>query len=85
VFLTRYGRVADFFLIYFLTTIGPAHYTYNIQLTKKIILMKYFCFKILQCSPYLRYSVFQYRYYCGYFGLYDLAGTPFKISRELFF
>jgi hypothetical protein len=24
----------DFFLIYFLTTNGPAHYTYNIQLTK---------------------------------------------------
>jgi hypothetical protein len=24
-----------FFLIYFLTTIGPVHHTYNIQLTKK--------------------------------------------------
>ena len=24
-----------FFLIFFLTTIGRAHYTYNIQLTKK--------------------------------------------------
>jgi len=24
----------DFFLFFFLTTIGPAHHTYNIQLTK---------------------------------------------------
>ena len=31
----RYGRVAMIFLIYFLTTIGPVHHTYNIQLTKK--------------------------------------------------
>jgi hypothetical protein len=27
----------DFFLIFILTTIGPAHHTYNIQLTQKKI------------------------------------------------
>ncbi len=39
------------FFLFFLTTIGPAHHTYNIQL-KKRILMKKNCFKILHCSPY---------------------------------
>jgi len=43
---------------------------------------------------FLWYSVFRYRYYCGYFWLYDLAGTPFedfagtlflKIWREFLF
>jgi hypothetical protein len=33
--LTHYGRVAVIFFNFILTTIGPAHHTYNIQLTKK--------------------------------------------------
>ena len=33
-FLPVTEGLQGFFLIYFLTTIGPAHYTYNIQLTK---------------------------------------------------
>ena len=41
----------DIFLIYFLTNIGPAHYTYNIQLTKKIILTKKFVSKFSSAAP----------------------------------